>query len=203
MAAGRVPAHRREALLGAPLSDLVWQVYAEAELRPHGTEAGTSADVVAVAVASPEVPWFAGTLIAAELVKDILGLPTVSRRVDLDVGVFRSVSCGSWEAAGLPRVDPFLKLGRRTFYWHACLRFVSRLLPDPPKPCSFSAREVRTAPIHCFVQRESLVLDHAPQSVTGLSFPDAHLVIPFGQGDHHRHPETTEPLLALLPLDTH
>ena len=29
--------------------------------------------------------WFAGTLIAAELVKHMLGLPTVDRRVDIDV----------------------------------------------------------------------------------------------------------------------
>lgn len=84
IAAGRVPAQRREALTGAPLSDLVRQAYAEAEFRPQGNEAGRGADVVAVA--SPQVSWFAGTLIAAELVKDMFGLPTVSRRVDLDVG---------------------------------------------------------------------------------------------------------------------
>ena len=29
--------------------------------------------------------WFAGTVIVAELVKHMLGLPTVDRRVDLDV----------------------------------------------------------------------------------------------------------------------
>ena len=82
IAAGRVPAHRRDALVGAPFSDLVRQAYAEAEVRPQGSEAGT--DVIAVA--SPQVSWFAGTLIAAELVKDMLGYPTVRRRVDLDVG---------------------------------------------------------------------------------------------------------------------
>ena len=94
IAAGRVPAQRREALTGAPLSDLVRQAYAEAELRPQGAAAGPSTDVVAVA--APQVSWFAGALIAAELVKDMLGLPTVIRRVDLDVaglpaGVVRSV----------------------------------------------------------------------------------------------------------------
>jgi hypothetical protein len=82
IAAGRVPAHRRDALVGSPFSDLVRQAYAEAEVRPQGSDAG--ADVIAVA--SPQVSWFAGTLIAAELVKDMLGYPTVRRRVDLDVG---------------------------------------------------------------------------------------------------------------------
>lgn len=102
IAAGRVPAHRRDALVGAPLSDLIRQAYAEAEMRPQGAEPaaepgampGTGSDVIAVA--SPQVSWFAGTLVAAELVKHVLGLPPVSRRVDLDVaglpaGVVRSV----------------------------------------------------------------------------------------------------------------
>jgi hypothetical protein len=81
IASGRVPLHRREALVGAPLSDLVRQAYAEAEVRPRGSSPGT--DVVAVAL--PQVSWFAGALIAAELVKCMLGLPTLERRVDLDV----------------------------------------------------------------------------------------------------------------------
>lgn len=80
--AGKVPAHRSDSLVGAPLSDLVRQAYAEAEVRPQGTEQGTEV----VAVASPQVSWFAGVLITAELVKAILGLPTLRRRVDLDVG---------------------------------------------------------------------------------------------------------------------
>lgn len=82
VAAGKVPAHRRDSLVGAPLSDLVRQAYAEAEVRPHGAEQGAEV----VAVASPQVSWFAGVLIAAELVKDMLGLPTLQRRVDLDAG---------------------------------------------------------------------------------------------------------------------
>lgn len=88
IAAGRVPAWRRDALVGAPLSDLIRQAYAEAEMRPEGGDAGAGAangDSDVIAVASPQVSWFAGTLIAAELVKHILGLPTVDRRVDLDV----------------------------------------------------------------------------------------------------------------------
>lgn len=93
--AGRVPAHRRDALVGAPLSDLVRQAYAEAEMRPRGDgHAAAGSDVIAVA--SPQVSWFAGVLVAAELVKHMLGLPTLSRRVDLDVaglpaGVVRGV----------------------------------------------------------------------------------------------------------------
>lgn len=82
VAAGKVPAHRRDSLVGAPLSDLVRQAYAEAEVRPQ--EAGQGAEVVAVA--SPQVSWFAGVLIAAELVKYMLGIPTLQRRVDLDAG---------------------------------------------------------------------------------------------------------------------
>jgi hypothetical protein len=95
VAAGRVHAHRRDALVGAPLSDLVRQAYAEAEMRPQGAErAAAGSDVIAVA--SPQVSWFAGTLVVAELVKHMLGLPKVSLRVDVDVaglpaGVVRSV----------------------------------------------------------------------------------------------------------------
>lgn len=81
--AARLPSHRRDALVGAPLSDLIRQAYAEAELRPQGAPPAAGGDVVAVA--SPQVSWFAGTLVAAEIIKHMLGLPTVNRRVDLDV----------------------------------------------------------------------------------------------------------------------
>lgn len=88
IAAGRVPPQRRDALISAPLSDLIRQAYAEAEMRPHSGDdragAGSGGSEV-IAVASPQVSWFAGTLIAAELIKHVLGLPTVDRRVDLDV----------------------------------------------------------------------------------------------------------------------
>lgn len=83
IAARRLPPHAREALVGAPLSDLIRHAYAEAELRPMGADPGAGGEVIAVA--SPQVSWFAGTLVAAELVKHMLGLPTVNRRVDLDV----------------------------------------------------------------------------------------------------------------------
>lgn len=88
IAARRAPAHRRDALVGAPLSDLIRQAYAEAEMRPQTADFGAAAangDGNVIAVASPQVSWFVGTQIAAELVKHILGLPTVDRRVDLDV----------------------------------------------------------------------------------------------------------------------
>jgi hypothetical protein len=88
IAAGRVPPPRRDALVSAPLSDLIRQAYAEAEMRSQSGDAGADeanggGDVIAIA--SPQVSWFAGTLIVAELVKHMLGLPTVDRRVDLDV----------------------------------------------------------------------------------------------------------------------
>lgn len=86
--AARVPAHRRDALVGAPLSDLIRQAYAEAEIRPQGSDAGADAangGSEVIAVASPQVSWFAGALVAAELAKRLLGLPTVDRRVDLDI----------------------------------------------------------------------------------------------------------------------
>ena len=79
--AAKVAADRRDALVGAPLSDLVRQAYAEAELRVPGVEADTGI----VAVASPQVSWFAGVLTAAEIVKELQGLPLLDRRVDVDV----------------------------------------------------------------------------------------------------------------------
>ena len=38
-----------------------------------------------VAVAAPQVSWFAGVLAAAEIVKEVQGLPLVDRRVDVDL----------------------------------------------------------------------------------------------------------------------
>jgi hypothetical protein len=80
--AGRLPADRRDRLIGAPLSDLVRQAYAEMELRgpAHGSN---GSDVVAVA--APQVSWFAGVLVAVEVVKQLRGLPLVDRRVDVDL----------------------------------------------------------------------------------------------------------------------
>jgi hypothetical protein len=97
IAAGRVPTFRRDALVGAPLSDLVRQAYAEAELRPQRADPVASPGSDVIAVASPQVSWFAGTLVASELVKRMMGLPALNRRVDHDVaglpaGVVRTVS---------------------------------------------------------------------------------------------------------------
>jgi hypothetical protein len=82
IAAGKLTADRRDALIGASISDLVRQAYAEIELRApsralHGE--GT------VALTAPQVSWFAGVLAAVEVVKQLRGLPVVDRRVDVDL----------------------------------------------------------------------------------------------------------------------
>lgn len=82
ISAGRLAVDRRDQLIGAPLSDLVRQAYAELELRGPGQVPG-GADVVAVA--APQVSWFAGVLAAVEVVKQLRGLPLVDRRVDVDL----------------------------------------------------------------------------------------------------------------------
>jgi hypothetical protein len=83
IATGKVPPDRRERLVGAPLSDLVRQAYAELSL--HATDAGPQAGEV-LTVAAPQVSWFAGVLIAVEVLKQIEGLPLLDRRVDVDLG---------------------------------------------------------------------------------------------------------------------
>lgn len=92
IAAGRL-GHRRDALIGAPLSDLVRQAYAEFVVGRDSSGSGRDG----VALAAPHVSWFAGALIVAEICKALLGLPLVNRRVDLDV---------SGLPAGLVRVPP-------------------------------------------------------------------------------------------------
>ncbi len=82
IAAGTVPPGRRAQLVGAPLSDLVRQAYAEIELRGRG-QPSPGGDVVAVA--APQVSWFAGVLAAVEIVKQLRGLPLLDRRVDIDL----------------------------------------------------------------------------------------------------------------------
>lgn len=83
IAAGRLAPDRRGQLIGAPLSDLIRQAYAEIELRAPG-QSSVGGDVVAVA--APQVSWFAGMLAAVEIVKQLRGLPLVDRRVDVDLG---------------------------------------------------------------------------------------------------------------------
>jgi hypothetical protein len=80
IAAGRLDPERRTALIGAGLHDLVRQAYAEVTLK--GPE-GYDTDVIAVA--APQVSWFAGVLAAAEIVKQLVGLPLLDRRVDFDL----------------------------------------------------------------------------------------------------------------------
>jgi len=82
ISAGRLAANRRGQLIGSPLTDLVRQAYAELELRGPGQASGAP-DVVAVA--APQVSWFAGVLAAVEVVKQLRGLPLVDRRVDVDL----------------------------------------------------------------------------------------------------------------------
>lgn len=119
--AGRVPENRRSALVGAPLSDLVRQAYAEAEVRPGGES--VEADVIAVA--SPQVSWLTGTLIVAELIKDLLGLPLVQRRVDLDVAGL---------PAGLVRVVPADTTGTCVCRSGVRARWYRDLYGAPPGP---------------------------------------------------------------------
>ncbi len=82
IAAGKVPAHRRDALVGATINNLVRQAYAEAEVRLADQPSG---EEEVMAVAAPQVSWFAGVLAAAEIIKELQGLPLVDRRVDVDL----------------------------------------------------------------------------------------------------------------------
>lgn len=93
IAAGRLNSDRRDALIGAPLNDLVRQAYAEFVVGRDSSGSGRDG----VALAAPHVSWFAGALVAAEICKALLGLPLVNRRVDVDV---------SGLPAGLVRVSP-------------------------------------------------------------------------------------------------
>ncbi|WP_410617101.1 hypothetical protein [Amycolatopsis sp. lyj-109] len=81
IAAGKLPVHRRGALVGRSINDLVRQAYAEAEVRMGAAAGGEEV----VAVAAPQVSWFAGVLAAAEIVKQIHGLAVLAGRVDVDL----------------------------------------------------------------------------------------------------------------------
>lgn len=82
VAAGRIAVQRRVHLVGARLSDLVRQAYAEIELNPR---AAAPAEEGVLAVAAPQVSWFAGVVAAVEVVKQLLGMPVLDRRVDVDL----------------------------------------------------------------------------------------------------------------------
>lgn len=81
IAAGRLAADRRDALVGASFNDLIRQAYAEIEI--GGGPAAQ--DVDTFTLAAPHVSWFAGVLAAVEIVKELHGLPLVDRRVDVDL----------------------------------------------------------------------------------------------------------------------
>jgi hypothetical protein len=75
---GKLPAGQVVGLAGWRLEDLVNRIYAEAAVNgPSGAPA--------VAVAFPQVSWFAGVLAAVEIVKQLRGLPQLSGRVDVDL----------------------------------------------------------------------------------------------------------------------
>lgn len=99
VAAGRLAQERVPALVGARLADLVRQAYAEIELRG---ESGASVPDP-VAIAAPQVSWFAGVLAAVEVVKQLRGVPLLDRRVDFDL---------TGLPAGLVRRMPQDKSGR-------------------------------------------------------------------------------------------
>jgi len=82
IAAGKLSPDRRAQLVGAPLSDLVRQAYAEIELHAS-SRPSQGGDVVTVA--APQVSWFAGVLAAVEIVKQLRGLALLDRRVDVDL----------------------------------------------------------------------------------------------------------------------
>ena len=65
-------------LVGRRVDDLIGRIYADAPVP-------TTDGAIALTIAFPQVSWFAGTLAAVELVKQIRGLPTLQGRVDVDL----------------------------------------------------------------------------------------------------------------------
>jgi hypothetical protein len=75
---GKVLAERAAELVGRRLDDLIRRAYAEA-IVPADDNAKPAA------VSAPQVSWMAGVLLAAEVNKASLGLPTLHRRLELDL----------------------------------------------------------------------------------------------------------------------
>jgi hypothetical protein len=75
--AGRIRADRAEELIGRRVDDLVRRAYAEVTVPIPGAEPA--------AVSAPYVSWMGGLLAAVEVSKAARGLPTLDRRVDLDL----------------------------------------------------------------------------------------------------------------------
>lgn len=77
-ASGKLPVGQAAELEGQRLEDLVNRIYAETTVKdPSG--------MPTVAVAFPQVSWFAGVLAAVEIVKQLRGLPQLTGRVDADL----------------------------------------------------------------------------------------------------------------------
>lgn len=82
--AGKISAQAASRLAGRRLADLIAGAYAEAAINPG--QAGAARDAGGgVTVAAPQVSWLTGVIIAAELAKSASGLPTLDRRVDVDM----------------------------------------------------------------------------------------------------------------------
>ncbi len=90
---GAVDSKAVHELPGRRLVDLIARHYATVAVRV-GEEA------VPHLVSAPHVPWLAGTLLAAEVVKAAVGLPGLDRRVELDLS---GVPLGGWRR---PPRDP-------------------------------------------------------------------------------------------------
>lgn len=75
-------------LPGGRLVDLLERHYAAVEVRLQGR-----GDPIPRHVSAPHVSWLAGTLLAAEVAKEAVGLPGLDRRVELDL---TGVPLGGW-----------------------------------------------------------------------------------------------------------
>jgi hypothetical protein len=90
VSAGKISESAAISLPGHRLADLIGQAYAEVVLPEHPAPAvvsGPDAQVPggAMALAAPHVSWLAGVLTVAELIKTAWGLPTLDRRIDVDL----------------------------------------------------------------------------------------------------------------------
>ena len=129
VSAGKIATNDTTRFVGARLADLVRGAYAEAAVLPApipGAAAAASTietpNPETPAVAAPHVSWFAGVLAAAEVLKELHGLPRLDRRVDVDL-------------AGLPpgviRRRSHDETGRCVCHSTVRRRWMQRLYPSP------------------------------------------------------------------------
>lgn len=88
VSAGKISGSAAASLAGHRLADLIGRAYAEVELPQQPAQVpGPGAPVPGgvTALAAPHVSWLAGVLTVAELIKTTWGLPTLDRRVDVDL----------------------------------------------------------------------------------------------------------------------